>query len=516
MKSIIIFISFLLTVSALKTPEKENVIGSLLTNFLQSHPKIPLLDSFSFVSWALGNIGMTVSNDILNLGKEVETNELLPGDLLFFRINSVEIDHVAIYIGDDKISHIPKPGEPISEEFLYSNIWTNSFVLAKRFTDTEVILYILDRMHISEVHQSSFITYVIKTGYKNEDFGFLRFYTQDVSERQLLLSVNEKGEYINGNKDKNSQMPLNLIKSGIIPSSMTYKRPLIKKPSVEFITIHDAGDNKATAELLMKEVTTSSRPVSWHFSVDDKEAYQHVPLDEVARHAGDNIRYFHLTDTGVEYTKDNPTLEFNTEDHHLYINGIKTELLAPTTEAGEYMHEITPAGLYTEKGTNGNYYINLYYANESFNKVSNGGGNGSSIGIETCIYNGVNYSKVMRKTANLVAHLLNVYKLSTRRVLQHRNFSGKMCPQSMIRADKKSPFAYEQFMELVEIEALILKSLPNAKFTYQSNNPDILDDNGFLLKYVTEPTEISYTVIVEFNKEYVRKTFHTVIYPKEE
>ena len=91
-----------------------------------------------------------------------------------------------------------------------------------------------------------------------------------------------------------------------------------------------------------------------------------------------------------------------------------------------------------------------------------------------------------------------------------------MCPQSMIRADKKSPFAYEQFMELVEIEALILKSLPNAKFTYQSNNPDILDDNGFLLKYVTEPTEISYTVIVEFNRENVRKTYHTVIYPKEE
>ena len=137
MKSIIIIVSFLLTFSALKTPEKENVIGSLLTNFLQSHPKIPPLDSFSFVSWALGNIGMTVSNDILNLGKEVETNELLPGDLLFFRINSVEIDHVAIYIGDDKISHIPKPGEPISEEFLYSNIWTNSFVIAKDNEEVE-------------------------------------------------------------------------------------------------------------------------------------------------------------------------------------------------------------------------------------------------------------------------------------------------------------------------------------------------------------------------------------------
>lgn len=377
----------------------------------------------------------------------------------------------------------------------------------------EALEFILEKMHQEELHQSTFVTYVITSGYHNEDYGFLKFYTMDVNEDELLVSESDTSR-VYGTKDNNSYASLNEIKDGIIPRSMSYKRPKIKKKSVEFVTVHDTGDNKYDAEDWMNEITTSSREVSWHFTVDDHDIYQHVPLDEVAFHAGDGSREFELLDTGVKYSVKDPVLEFNTKDNYLYINGIKSKLLAPTVE-GKYYHKITPAGLYTCRGENGNYYIDAYHQDTTgYNVIASNGGNRNSIGIETCIVDGVKYSMVMRKTANLVAHLLTMYDLDTSRVMQHRNFSGKLCPQSMIRAKADSVFAYDNFMELVEIEYFILNCLPNVKFTYKSNNPDILDNNGNLLKYVSEETVISYDVTIEFNGKTISRTYQTTVFPK--
>lgn len=377
----------------------------------------------------------------------------------------------------------------------------------------EALEFILEKMHQEELHQSTFVTYVITSGYHNEDYGFLKFYTMDVNEDELLVSESDTSR-VYGTKDNNSYASLNEIKDGIIPRSMSYKRPKIKKKSVEFITVHDTGDNKYDAKDWMNEITTCSREVSWHFTVDDHDIYQHVPLDEVAFHAGDGSREFELLDTGVKYSVKDPVLEFNTKDNYLYINGIKSKLLAPTVE-GKYYHKITPAGLYTCRGENGNYYIDAYHQDTTgYNVIASNGGNRNSIGIETCIVDGVKYSMVMRKTANLVAHLLTMYDLDTSRVMQHRNFSGKLCPQSMIRAKADSVFAYDNFMELVEIEYFILNCLPNVKFTYKSNNPDILDNNGNLLKYVSEETVISYDVTIEFNGKTISRTYQTTVFPK--
>jgi hypothetical protein len=69
-------------------------------------------------------------------------------------------------------------------------------------------------------------------------------------------------------------------------------------------------------------------------------------------------------------------------------------------------------------------------------------------------------------------------------------------------------------MELVEIEYFILNCLPNVKFTYKSNNPDILDNNGNLLKYVSEETVISYDVTIEFNGKTISRTYQTTVFPK--
>lgn len=60
----------------------------------------------------------------------------------------------------------------------------------------------------------------------------------------------------------------------------------------EFITVHDVGnpnkgaDAKAHASYL-KGDTAANRPASWHYTVDENGAYQHLPIIESAWHAGD-------------------------------------------------------------------------------------------------------------------------------------------------------------------------------------------------------------------------------------
>ena len=379
----------------------------------------------------------------------------------------------------------------------------------------EALEYIMDRMHDEELHQSTFVTYIVAGGYHNDDYGFLKFYVQDIAETDLIISQEDSDtNNTYGTKAKNSNASLLKVSNGMIPRALQYKRPLIKKSSVEFITVHDTGDNKFNAAQWSNEVQTSGREVSWHFTVDDKNIFQHVPLDEVAYHAGDGSRVFNLLDTGVKFTINDPVLEFNTTDNYLYINGIKSNLMAPQDEYDNYQHTINPSGLFTCLGENGNYYIDAYHYDKTYKAIGINGGNRNSIGIESCVVDGVKYSQVMRNLANLVAHLLNIYDLDTSRVMQHRNFSGKLCPQSMIRAKENTVFTYDNFMELLEIEYFILKYLPDVKFTYTSNNPEILGNDGTLLKYVTEETQISYTVKAEFGDQEITRTYTTTVYPK--
>lgn len=59
----------------------------------------------------------------------------------------------------------------------------------------------------------------------------------------------------------------------------------------EWITVHDTGNPKAGADALAHAKylhgNAADLPASWHFTVDDKRAVQHLPLDENGWHAGD-------------------------------------------------------------------------------------------------------------------------------------------------------------------------------------------------------------------------------------
>jgi N-acetylmuramoyl-L-alanine amidase len=72
-------------------------------------------------------------------------------------------------------------------------------------------------------------------------------------------------------------------------------RPGTKLTGPKYITIHDTANPSKGADALMharylKGDDAANRPASWHFTVDDQRIVQHMPLDEVAWHAGDGSK----------------------------------------------------------------------------------------------------------------------------------------------------------------------------------------------------------------------------------
>ncbi|HOA36720.1 MAG TPA: N-acetylmuramoyl-L-alanine amidase, partial [Bacillota bacterium] len=64
------------------------------------------------------------------------------------------------------------------------------------------------------------------------------------------------------------------------------------KMTPRYITIHDtanpgAGANAKAHAAYLKGAAAAAIPASWHFTVDDKVIYQHLPLTENGWHCGD-------------------------------------------------------------------------------------------------------------------------------------------------------------------------------------------------------------------------------------
>ncbi|UFJ40105.1 N-acetylmuramoyl-L-alanine amidase [Brevibacillus humidisoli] len=82
-------------------------------------------------------------------------------------------------------------------------------------------------------------------------------------------------------------------------------RPGTKLTGPKYITVHDTANPNAGADALaharyLKGDSAASRPVSWHFTVDDTRIVQHLPLDEIGWHAGDGNGPGNSTSIGIE------------------------------------------------------------------------------------------------------------------------------------------------------------------------------------------------------------------------
>lgn len=85
----------------------------------------------------------------------------------------------------------------------------------------------------------------------------------------------------------------------LIPKNNKTSRPQIKM-NPRYITIHNTGNSKADALSNSKYVDTAAGYVSWHFTVDDKNIYQELPINETAWHAGDGSGPGNMTSIGIE------------------------------------------------------------------------------------------------------------------------------------------------------------------------------------------------------------------------
>lgn len=75
-----------------------------------------------------------------------------------------------------------------------------------------------------------------------------------------------------------------------IPVGAPNRPGVLRTP--EFITIHETGNTDKTATAAahakyLKSASAAADKVSWHFTADEREIYQHLPVEESAFHAGD-------------------------------------------------------------------------------------------------------------------------------------------------------------------------------------------------------------------------------------
>lgn len=271
----------------------------------------------------------------------------------------------------------------------------------------EKIEKLLDDINIKQIKNQKFYLYGYEEGYEKiltENIGYLPFYDQNDME----------------------------IKVELLPDDSPLK-PNRKRTATKYIVIHNTGmaAPTATAKGLNDYIHQTDRVASWHFSLDDKETYQQLDVDEVGWHAGDG--------------------------HHTW---------------------------------------DETYFNSTYNAQCIGGGNENGIGIESCVYQGVDFNKVLRRLAKLTAQLLIKYDLEIKDVKQHYNFSGKNCPQVIRESDR-----WEEFLFLVKLEYSFQKELKGVKFKWKSLSPEIMDDEGTIVNHPGKSLMVNYKVEVEFNNE---------------
>ena len=78
-------------------------------------------------------------------GTKVERKDLKPGDLVFFNIKSRRVNHVAIYLGNDRFIHAPRRGKAVTIDTLKKPYWNSHYAVAKRVLPKDQALRLSQR-----------------------------------------------------------------------------------------------------------------------------------------------------------------------------------------------------------------------------------------------------------------------------------------------------------------------------------------------------------------------------------
>lgn len=287
-------------------------------------------------------------------------------------------------------------------------------------------------------------------------------------------------------------------------------RPGIMKSSTEYITVHDTGSafSTATAKAHDQYVRSGGNGTSWHYTVGNDGIFHQIPNQEVAFHAGDGSRQYHMNDTSVKGAKEKPAVSISTDGFY-ELNGMKTTVLAPANDENRKLktENLTDSGLRVTVGDNGNWFIGDTWYSKVYGKISNTGGNRNSIGIESCINRGSDLYLTWQRLAKLVAYLMETEHLGLDCVVQHNFFSGKDCPQTMRHAQM-----WDHFLELVKTEYTVRTMFSDLNISYIPKSPFIAA-NGRIVDQPKEASWEQYIIHIENKNGCVLEKTVSVLIP---
>ena len=97
------------------------------------------LDCSGMVSYIYNNaIGVRVSGsaaDIARKGRQINRDDLRPGDLVFFNTRNAPFSHVGVYIGDGRFVHAPSSNGKVRIDQLAANYYAQRFETARAYFD---------------------------------------------------------------------------------------------------------------------------------------------------------------------------------------------------------------------------------------------------------------------------------------------------------------------------------------------------------------------------------------------
>jgi cell wall-associated NlpC family hydrolase len=75
------------------------------------------------------------AREMSEMGQQVDTSQLKPGDLVFFNTMRRTFSHVGIYLGDNHFMHAPRTGAEVRVESMESSYWMQRYNGARRILE---------------------------------------------------------------------------------------------------------------------------------------------------------------------------------------------------------------------------------------------------------------------------------------------------------------------------------------------------------------------------------------------
>lgn len=95
-------------------------------------------DCSGFVQYVFGRLGVALPREVQDqyrIGREIDRDEVKPGDLLFFETVSRGASHVGMAVGGDEFVHAPSSRGVVRVERFSASYWARRFVGARRMAE---------------------------------------------------------------------------------------------------------------------------------------------------------------------------------------------------------------------------------------------------------------------------------------------------------------------------------------------------------------------------------------------